>query len=168
MKNMYRAKFGLLAALFWVTSFSAVAENEKRKPNNLLGIQSPYLQQHVYNPVNWYPWGEEALAKARRENKPIFLSVGYSTCHWCHVMAAESFEDEAIGAFLNENYVAIKVDRERRPDLDEQFMLATQAIAGHGGWPNSVFLTPDALPFYAATYLPPDAFMSALRQIDQM
>ncbi|MCF6303088.1 MAG: thioredoxin domain-containing protein, partial [Devosiaceae bacterium] len=91
-----------------------------RAPNNLLGVASPYLQQHVYNAVNWYPWGQEALAKAREENKPVFLSVGYSTCHWCRVMAEESFEDEIIGAFINEHFIAIKIDRERRPDLDEK------------------------------------------------
>lgn len=147
---------------------SAFAQTDERKPNHLLGVQSPYLQQHVYNPVDWYPWGEEALEKAKRENKPIFLSVGYSTCHWCHVMARESFEDPAIGAFLNEHYVSIKIDRERRPDLDEQFMLATQALTGRGGWPNSVFMTSNAKPFYAATYLPPNDLMNALDQIKDM
>ncbi|MEP0941468.1 MAG: DUF255 domain-containing protein [Rhizobiaceae bacterium] len=155
-------------ALASLVTVSALAQQETRKPNHLLGVQSPYLQQHVYNPVDWYPWGEEALEKAKRENKPIFLSVGYSTCHWCHVMARESFEDPAIGAFLNEHYVSIKIDRERRPDLDEQFMLATQALTGRGGWPNSVFMTSDAKPFYAATYLPPDDLMKALSQIDTM
>ena len=159
-----------ISTIICFTAFvsSMLAQEAKRKPNHLLGVQSPYLQQHVYNPVDWYPWGKEALAKAKRENKPIFLSVGYSTCHWCHVMARESFEDPAIGAFLNKHYVSIKVDRERRPDLDEQFMLATQALTGRGGWPNSVFMTSDAKPFYAATYLPPNDLLSALSQINDM
>ena len=155
-------------ALLTISAGMASAQDTQRKPNHLLGVQSPYLQQHLYNPVDWYPWGEEALNKAKRENKPIFLSVGYSTCHWCHVMARESFEDPAIGAFLNEHYVSIKIDRERRPDLDEQFMLATQALTGRGGWPNSVFMTSDAKPFYAATYLPPSDLMNALDQIKDM
>ncbi len=136
-----------------------------RTPNNLAGLASPYLQQHVYNAVNWYPWGEEALEKARIENKPIFLSVGYSTCHWCRVMAEESFEDEEIGAFLNQHFVSIKIDRERRPDLDEQFMLVTQVITGGGGWPNTVFLTPEKNPFYAGTYFPPQDFLDLLQQL---
>ena len=156
----------MICSLFLLSS--SYAQEATRKPNHLLGIQSPYLEQHIYNAVDWYPWGKEALEKAQRENKPIFLSVGYSTCYWCHIMARESFENDAIGEFMNANYVAIKVDRERRPDLDEQFMLATQAIAGHSGWPNSVFMTPKAKPFYAATYIPPDAFLDALKQIDTM
>ena len=168
MKHPFRST--TLSILFGslLLASPSTAEQNSRKPNHLLGIQSPYLEQHIYNAVDWYPWGKEALEKAQRENKPIFLSVGYSTCHWCHVMARESFEDDAIGEFMNANYVAIKVDRERRPDLDEQFMLATQAIAGHSGWPNSVFMTPEAKPFYAATYIPPDAFLDALKQINTM
>jgi uncharacterized protein YyaL (SSP411 family) len=117
---------------------------------------SPYLVQHADNPVDWYPWGEEALAKARAEEKPIFLSVGYSACHWCHVMAHESFEDEAIAALLRERFVSVKVDREERPDLDSIYMSAVQAITGRGGWPMSVFLTPDGKPFYGGTYFPPE------------
>ncbi len=142
-------------------------ENEAgRKANHLLGVESPYLQQHVYNVVNWYPWGTEALDRAKIEGKPIFLSIGYSTCHWCHVMARESFEDEKIGNYLNDNFISIKIDRERRPDLDEQFMLVTQVISGGGGWPNSVFLTADGKPFFAGTYFPPDAFMDVLKQVN--
>lgn len=145
------------------------AENPNGRPaNHLKGVQSPYLQQHLYNVVDWYPWGEAALAKAKQENKPIFLSVGYSTCHWCHVMARESFEDEQIGAFLNEHFISIKVDRERRPDLDEQYMLATQMITGGGGWPNSVFLSPDGKPFFAGTYFPPQVFMRVLGQVNDL
>jgi uncharacterized protein len=125
------------------------------RPNHLLNAASPYLQQHAYNPVDWRPWGPEALAKARREDKPIFLSIGYSTCHWCHVMAHECFEDEAIAAILNEHFVSIKVDREERPDLDETYMNVVTALTGRGGWPLSVFLTPELKPFYGGTYFPP-------------
>ena len=124
-------------------------------PNHLIYENSPYLLQHAHNPVDWYPWGPEALAKARNENKPIFLSIGYAACHWCHVMAHESFEDPATSAFMNEHFVCIKVDREERPDLDNIYMAATQALTGSGGWPMSVFLTPDLRPFYAGTYFPP-------------
>ena len=123
--------------------------------NQLINESSPYLLQHAENPVNWYPWGEEALTKARAENKPIFLSIGYAACHWCHVMAHESFEDEATAAFMNEHFVNIKVDREERPDLDAIYMQATVAMTGSGGWPMSVFLTPDLKPFYTGTYFPP-------------
>ena len=124
-------------------------------PNRLANENSPYLLQHADNPVNWFPWGEEALEKARNENKPIFLSIGYAACHWCHVMEHESFEDEATAAIMNEHFVSIKVDREERPDLDSIYMSATQAMTGSGGWPMSVFLTPDLQPFYAGTYFPP-------------
>lgn len=126
-----------------------------RKPNHLINEKSPYLLQHAYNPVNWYPWGEEALNKAKKENKPIFLSIGYSTCHWCHVMERESFEDERIARILNGRYVSIKVDREERPDLDSIYMKVCQQMTGHGGWPLNVFMTPDQVPFYAGTYFPP-------------
>ncbi|MFT7462195.1 MAG: hypothetical protein ACI9EF_000533 [Pseudohongiellaceae bacterium] len=123
--------------------------------NRLAGETSPYLLQHQHNPVNWHPWGEEALALARAEDKPIFLSIGYSACHWCHVMERESFEQPELAAVLNASYVSIKVDREERPDLDDIYMQATQALSGHGGWPMSVFLTPQLEPFYAGTYFPP-------------
>ncbi len=126
-----------------------------RPANRLLGSQSPYLLAHAYNPVDWYSWGPEALEKARRENKPIFLSIGYSACHWCHVMEREVFEDPAIAAVMNQHFINIKVDREERPDLDEIYMLATQLISGGGGWPMSVWLTPGLQPFYAGTYFPP-------------
>lgn len=124
-------------------------------PNRLKNSSSPYLLQHANNPVNWFPWGKEALAKARAENKPVFLSIGYAACHWCHVMAHESFEDAETAAFMNEHFVNIKVDREERPDLDNIYMQATIAMTGSGGWPMSVFLTPDLKPFYAGTYFPP-------------
>ncbi|HEY2963939.1 MAG TPA: thioredoxin domain-containing protein [Pyrinomonadaceae bacterium] len=123
--------------------------------NHLIKESSPYLLQHAHNPVDWYPWGEEAFAKARRENKPVLLSIGYSACHWCHVMAHESFEDEDIAKLMNDLYVSIKVDREERPDLDQIYMNAVQMMTHHGGWPMTVFLTPEGLPFYGGTYFPP-------------
>ena len=124
--------------------------------NRLIHERSPYLLQHARNPVNWYPWGPEAFARAKKENKPIFLSVGYSTCHWCHVMERESFERDDVAAILNEHFIAIKVDREERPDVDQIYMLATQMMTGRGGWPNSLWLTPDGRPWYAGTYFPPE------------
>ncbi|MBW8769925.1 MAG: thioredoxin domain-containing protein [Gemmatimonadetes bacterium] len=124
--------------------------------NHLAGETSPYLLQHAHNPVDWWPWSEEALAKARTEEKPILLSIGYAACHWCHVMERESFEDETTAAEMNEHFVSIKVDREERPDLDGIYMQATQAMTGHGGWPMTVFLTPQGEPFYAGTYFPPE------------
>ncbi|MEO8131234.1 MAG: thioredoxin domain-containing protein [Bryobacteraceae bacterium] len=124
--------------------------------NKLTDEKSPYLQQHAHNPVNWYPWGPEAFEKARSEQKPIFLSIGYSTCHWCHVMERESFESEDLAAVLNEYFVPVKVDREERPDVDRIYMSFVQASTGSGGWPMSVFLTPDLKPFYGGTYFPPD------------
>jgi len=124
--------------------------------NHLAGQTSPYLLQHQFNPVDWYPWGPEALAKAKAENKPIFLSIGYAACHWCHVMERESFENDAIARLLNASFVSIKVDREERPDLDEIYMTAVQSMTGQGGWPLNVFLTPDGKPFYGGTYFPPD------------
>lgn len=125
--------------------------------NHLENSTSPYLLQHATNPVNWYPWGKEAIEKARQEDKPIFLSIGYAACHWCHVMAHESFEDPAIAAIMNRNYINIKVDREERPDLDSIYMSAVVALTGQGGWPMSVFLTPNLTPFYGGTYFPPDS-----------
>ena len=124
--------------------------------NRLANETSPYLLQHAHNPVDWYPWGPEALARARELDRPIFLSIGYSACHWCHVMERESFEDEATAEQLNRDFVAIKVDREERPDLDDVYMAAVQALTGSGGWPMSVFLTPELEPFFGGTYFPPD------------
>ena len=125
--------------------------------NRLANESSPYLLQHAQNPVDWFPWGDEAFAKARAEDKPIFLSIGYSTCHWCHVMEHESFENDAVAAVLNEHFVPIKVDREERPDIDRVYMTFVQATTGSGGWPMSVWLTPDLKPFYGGTYFPPSA-----------
>ena len=127
---------------------------EHQFTNRLIDEKSPYLLQHAHNPVDWYPWGDEAFEKAKRENKPVFLSIGYSTCHWCHVMERESFEDEEVARVLNEGFVAIKVDREERPDLDSVYMAAAQSLTGGGGWPLTVFLTPDKKPFFAGTYFP--------------
>ncbi len=123
--------------------------------NRLAGETSPYLRQHAHNPVDWYPWNDEALQRARALDRPIFLSVGYSACHWCHVMERESFEDADVAAVLNEHFVSIKVDREERPDLDQIYMAAVQLMTRHGGWPMSVFLTPALEPFYGGTYFPP-------------
>src|SRR5437763_13490777 len=123
--------------------------------NRLAQETSPYLLQHAGNPVDWHPWGEEALARARAEGKPLLVSIGYSACHWCHVMERESFEDEATAAYMNDNFVCIKLDREERPDIDAIYMEACMAMTGGGGWPLNVFLTPDQVPFYAGTYFPP-------------
>ncbi|MEA3412027.1 MAG: DUF255 domain-containing protein [Pseudomonadota bacterium] len=136
--------------------------------NRLVLEASPYLIQHAHNPVDWYAWGTGAFEKARRENKPVFLSIGYSTCHWCHVMERESFEDPEIARFLNEHFVAIKVDRERRPDVDELYMTAVMLTTGHGGWPMSSFLTADGKPFFGGTYFPPDRFLKLLTAIDAL
>jgi hypothetical protein len=142
--------------------------------NRLAREKSPYLLQHAHNPVDWFAWNDEAFEKARRESKPIFLSIGYSTCHWCHVMERESFEDEKIGKYLNEHFVSIKVDREERPDVDKIYMTFVQSTTGSGGWPMSVFLTPDLKPFFGGTYFPPDArhgrpsFLQLLRQISSL
>ncbi len=127
-----------------------------RPPNRLIHEKSPYLRQHAYNPVDWYPWGPEAFEKARREEKPIFLSIGYSSCHWCHVMERESFDDPAVADLLNRFFVPVKVDREERPDVDQIYMQAVMAMTGTGGWPLNVFLTPDLKPFFGGTYFPPD------------
>ncbi len=130
--------------------------SEHKHTNVLAGETSPYLLQHAHNPVEWYPWGEEALSKAKREDKPILLSIGYSACHWCHVMERESFEDEEIARLMNENFINIKVDREERPDLDTIYMAVVQMLTGSGGWPMTVFLTPDQMPFFCGTYFPPE------------
>src|SRR3954464_9479501 len=124
--------------------------------NALADETSPYLRQHAENPVAWLPWGEEALRRAREEDKPMLVSIGYAACHWCHVMERESFEDAGVAELMNERFVCIKVDREERPDVDAIYMDAVQAMTGQGGWPLNAFLTPDGVPFYAGTYFPPD------------
>jgi len=148
---MLRSIFALLTLVSVCASHAAEAASANRLANET----SPYLLQHAHNPVDWYPWGDEAFETARELNRPVLLSAGYSTCHWCHVMAEESFEDEEIAAFLNAHYIAVKVDREERPDVDAIYMAAVEAFTGQGGWPMTVWLTPDREPFYAATYLPP-------------
>ena len=139
--------------------------------NRLAGETSPYLLQHKHNPVDWWPWGTDALAEAKEQNKPILLSVGYAACHWCHVMAHESFEDEATAAVMNELFVNIKVDREERPDIDQIYMAALHHLGEHGGWPLTMFLTPDGEPFWGGTYFPKTsrygkpAFVDLLREV---
>ncbi len=147
------------------TATAASAIPGKGKPNRLIKEKSPYLLQHAYNPVDWYAWGEEAFKKARKEDKPIFLSIGYSTCHWCHVMEHESFENEAVAKVMNEHFVSIKMDREERPDLDSLYMSYVQSATGRGGWPMSVWLTPDLKPFMGGTYYPPEQFTNLLLQL---
>src|SRR6266567_2747302 len=152
------------------TKVNVPASSPTHAHTNRLALEkSPYLLQHAHNPVDWYPWGEEAFTRARQENKPIFLSIGYSTCHWCHVMERESFEDAKVAKFLNDHFICIKVDREERPDVDQIYMTFVQAMNGQGGWPLNLFLTPDLKPFYGGTYFPPDARSGrpSLRQVLQ-
>jgi len=147
---------------------------DTKTPNKLVNEKSPYLLQHAYNPVDWYPWGEEAFLKAKREDKPIFLSIGYATCHWCHVMEKESFEDEEVALLLNKHFVAVKVDREERPDIDAVYMNAAQIMTGGGGWPLSVFMDNDKRPIYSGTYFPKNdgrhrpGFMTVLERIARL
>ena len=143
-------------------------EDIRRDGNHLSDQSSLYLLQHAHNPLDWYPWGEEALARAKAEDKPIFLSIGYSSCHWCHVMEHEVFEDDEVAQFMNEYFICIKVDREERPDLDSVYMAAVQAMTGRGGWPMSVFLTPDLKPFHGGTYFPREQFMQLVHQITEV
>ena len=126
-------------------------------PNELQYETSPYLLQHAENPVNWLPWGDKAFRRAREEDKPVFLSIGYSTCHWCHVMAHESFENEEIAGILNRHFIPVKVDKEERPDIDSIYMAVCQAFTGSGGWPTTIFMTPEQEPFFAGTYFPKDS-----------
>ena len=141
--------------------------------NHLKDQASPYLLQHAKHPVDWYPWCEEAFARAKKEGKPIFLSIGYSTCHWCHVMAHESFQDEEVASVLNQHFIAIKVDKEERPDIDSVYMSVCYLLTGSGGWPASIFLTPEQKPFFAGTYFPKRSaygrigFLDLLRAINK-
>lgn len=151
--------------LLTLVIFSHCNQGQMKQTNRLSNSTSPYLLQHADNPVEWYPWGDEALAKAKDENKPILLSIGYSSCHWCHVMAHESFEDDSVAAYMNEHFVNIKLDREERPDIDNIYMDAIQAMGLRGGWPLNVFLTPEQKPFYGGTYFPKDNWMSLLASI---
>ena len=134
--------------------------------NKLTNTLSPYLHQHQENPVNWYPWSDEAFELAKKENKPIFLSIGYATCHWCHVMAHESFEDEEVAALLNDGFINIKVDREERPDIDQLYMTVCQLLTGSGGWPLTVVMTPEKRPFFAGTYFPKQTYKSKIGMLD--
>ena len=152
----------------------ASEQEEPRYSNRLVDAQAPYLLLHAHNPVDWYPWGEAAFARARAENKPIFLSVGYSTCFWCHVAERTLYSDPEIAELMNRWFINVKVDREERPDVDRAYMLARQVISGSGGWPNNVFLTPDLKAFYAGSYFPPKrdargrpSFSDVLRTINQ-
>src|SRR5256886_4453700 len=137
--------------------FSPMSSSGAVKTNHLIHEKSPYLLQHAHNPVDWFPWGPEAFEKARAENKPLLLSIGYSACHWCHVMEHESFEHESIAAMMNEYFVSIKVDREERPDLDHIYQNVVQMLSGQGGWPLTMFLTPEQEPFYGGDHFPPPA-----------
>ena len=130
--------------------------SEKRKPNRLINEKSPYLLQHAYNPVDWYPWGAEAFEKAKAEDKPVFVSIGYSTCHWCHVMEKECFDDDQVAEIMNRTFVSIKVDREERPDLDAAYMAVCQTMGRNCGWPLNIIMTPDKNPFFVASYIPKD------------
>ncbi|HHI82400.1 MAG TPA: thioredoxin domain-containing protein, partial [Rhizobiales bacterium] len=162
MKTVFLALFLLAAA----PAHAGVPPQYASQPaNQLTGAPSPYLVIHSHDLVNWRPWNAKTLKLAKKAGKPVFLSVGYSACHWCHVMQEESFNNPAIAKIINENFTPILVDREARPDLDETYMLATEAISGRGGWPNNVFLTPDLKPFYANVYFPPDAFRKVLNLI---
>src|SRR6059036_1629290 len=150
-----------------------MSEGGGRHTNRLVHSTSPYLLQHAHNPVDWYAWGEEALERARAEDKPILLSIGYAACHWCHVMEHESFEDPATAEVMNERFVNVKVDREERPDLDAIYMDAVVALTGHGGWPMTVFVTPAGEPFFGGTYYPPEprhglpSFRQVLEAVDR-
>ncbi len=152
----------------WITALFFISFSLCAQPNLLINESSPYLRQHAHNPVQWYPWGKEALEKAKAQNKPIFLSIGYSTCHWCHVMNEESFEDNATAAFLNERFVCIKVDREERPDLDETYLLALSLMNAEKGWPLNIFLTPDAKPIFGSTYLSTERFNALARKLAEI
>ncbi len=176
---LFRLNLVVLSLFVWscpVAAQEAPAHNAAghKHSNRLAKESSPYLLQHAHNPVDWYPWGDEAFAKAQRENKMIFLSVGYAACHWCHVMERESFVDPEIAGIMNERFVCVKVDREERPDVDQIYMTAVQMISGNGGWPMSVFLLPDARPFWGGTYFPARdgdrgnsaGFLSVMNQID--
>jgi uncharacterized protein len=168
---MFPFEFALDSLIVLISCMESAAH---KHTNRLAQEKSPYLLQHAHNPVDWFAWGDEAFAKARVQNRPIFLSIGYSTCHWCHVMERESFEDEKIAAFLNPHFVSIKVDREERPDVDKIYMTFVQAATGSGGWPLNVFLTPELKPFFGGTYFPPDdrhgrpGFLQLLQQIHEV
>lgn len=165
LKKLFSAKYALRGVSYKPRTKYLLPDGSAKYTNRLFLESSPYLLQHAHNPVNWYPWGDEAFERAKKDKKPVLLSVGYSTCHWCHVMEEESFEDEDIARYLNEHYIAIKVDREERPDVDSIYMTAIHHLSGHGGWPMTVWLTPARTPFYGGTYYPAKPFLSLLKQI---
>ena len=156
-------------------SLASCGQNQNRKvtmtssehnfTNQLIHESSPYLLQHAHNPVNWYPWGQEALDKARKENKLLIISIGYAACHWCHVMEHESFENEEVAKYMNEHFVSIKVDREERPDIDQVYMNAVQLLTGRGGWPLNCIALPDGRPVYGGTYFPPEQWLDILSKV---
>jgi len=143
-------------------------DNKHLYTNELIHESSPYLLQHAHNPVDWYPWGGEALEKARSESKMLLISIGYAACHWCHVMEHESFEDTAVARIMNENFIPVKVDREERPDVDQVYMNAAHLVSGRGGWPLNAFALPDGRPFYAGTYYPKDQWIKVLKYFIEM
>ena len=142
---------------------ASTVEVDHEFTNNLINESSPYLLQHAHNPVNWHAWNEETLKKAKEENKPLLISIGYAACHWCHVMEEESFEDPEVARIMNENFIAIKVDREERPDVDNIYMNAAQLMTGGGGWPLNILALPDGKPYYAGTYFPKDDWLKVLK-----
>ncbi|MCJ7754189.1 MAG: thioredoxin domain-containing protein, partial [Thermoanaerobaculales bacterium] len=154
------------AAMIGACMNHAAESDSPTKKNRLADTKSPYLLQHADNPVDWYPWGPEAFEKAAKEDKPIFLSIGYATCHWCHVMEHESFEDPQVAALMNETFVNIKVDREERPDIDQVYMTVCQMMTGSGGWPLTIIMTPDKQPFFAATYIPRESRYGRVGMLD--
>jgi uncharacterized protein YyaL (SSP411 family) len=169
-------KFKILLHYLFIFSVSSCgqninSENKKMKveiekyTNHLIKESSPYLLQHAHNPVNWYPWGKEALDKAKKENKLILVSIGYSACHWCHVMEHESFENEMVAKIMNENFISIKIDREERPDIDQIYMKAVELISGRGGWPLNCIALPDGRPIYGGTYFPTDNWLKMISQV---
>ena len=166
MKKLSIIGIFLLAA--FALDCHANGENSKmhKYTNHLINEKSPYLQQHAHNPVDWYPWGPEAFAKAQRENKPIFLSIGYATCHWCHVMEHESFENEKVAGLMNQAFVNIKVDREEHPDIDSVYMKICMMLTGSGGWPMTIIMTPAQKPFFAATYIPEESRFGRIGMVE--
>ena len=147
---------------------NSCSEKTSKMSNNLINENSPYLLQHAYNPVDWNPWDKQYLEKAKKENKLVVISIGYSSCHWCHVMEKESFEDSLVASIMNEKYISIKVDREERPDVDQVYMNAVQLMTGSGGWPLNVVTLPDGRPIWGGTYFPKDQWINALTQISDL
>jgi uncharacterized protein YyaL (SSP411 family) len=176
MNLIFRQKFKTIFILFTILTTTscgqsdnntAMSNDKHQYTNKLINESSPYLLQHAHNPVQWYPWGEEALEKAKKEDKLLLISIGYSACHWCHVMEHESFENEEIAAFMNKHFVAIKIDREERPDIDQVYMNAVQLLAGRGGWPLNCIALPDGRPIYGGTYFPPEQWLDMLKQVNE-